>query len=110
AEHAITKKNAIQYIIPLIIRSTDTTRHLIIGDNGFPFSRRNSSELASALLLVLSDEDRRNSMSENSRLLAENVFDWKVVAKRTNQVYEEILQGTDEHIQPIWDSRFSSVE
>ena len=106
---AVSILEAMACSLPLILSASDTTRHLIIGDNGIPFSRRNSSELASALSLVLSDVDRRNSMSENSRLLAENVFDWKVVAKRTNQVYEEILQGTDQHIPPIWDSRFSSV-
>ncbi|HAC19567.1 MAG TPA: hypothetical protein DCF78_13440, partial [Dehalococcoidia bacterium] len=106
---AVSILEAMACSLPLILSASDTTRHLITGGNGIPFSRRNSSELASALSLVLSDVDRRNSMSENSRLLAENVFDWKVVAKRTNQVYEEILQGTDQHIPPIWDSRFSSV-
>jgi glycosyltransferase involved in cell wall biosynthesis len=106
---AVSILEAMACSLPLVLSASDTTRHLITGENGIPFSRGNASELASALSLVLSDADRRNSMSEKSRLLAENVFDWKVVAKRTNQVYEEILQGTNEHIQPIWDSRLSGV-
>ena len=46
-------------------------------------------------------------MAKNSRVLAENVFDWQVVAQRTNQVYEEVLLGVDRHIPPIWDSQVS---
>lgn len=93
--------------LPLILSASDTTRHLIAAENGISFSRDNVTELTSALSLVLTDETRRGNMAKNSRVLAENVFDWQVVAQRTNQVYEEVLLGVDRHIPPIWDSQVS---
>ncbi|MDP6512977.1 MAG: glycosyltransferase family 4 protein [SAR202 cluster bacterium] len=106
---AVSILEAMACSLPLILSASDTTRHLITGGNGVPFPRGDIKALTSALSHILSDDTRRNDMAGNSRALAENVFDWRVVARRTNQVYEEILLGTDRHIPPIWDSRLSGV-
>ena len=69
-------------------------RHLTLYGNGVAFERGNVGSLAGVLDSILADPLRLADMRLRSRRLAEEVFDWKVVAARTLGIYEDALQGT----------------
>ena len=69
-------------------------RHLTLYGNGAAFERGNADSLAGVLDSILADPLRLADMRLRSRRLAEEVFDWKVVAARTLGIYEDALQGT----------------
>jgi glycosyltransferase involved in cell wall biosynthesis len=50
-----------------------------------------SRELAEALLELLNDEQEVMKMGYNARRVAEEEFSWKVIAKKTEEVYRKIL-------------------
>ena len=50
-----------------------------------------SRELAEALLELLNDEQEVMKMGYNARRVAEEEFSWKVIAKKTEEVYQKIL-------------------
>lgn len=106
---AVSILEAMACSLPVVLCRSDTTRHLITRDNGLPFDRGEPSALAAAVSEVLSDEGQRERMSGNSRSLAEAVFDWRVVANRTNQVYDEVLRRIDHNIPTIWESSFANA-
>ena len=58
--------------------------------------------LADRLDALLSDADRLAQMRAQSRRLAEQVYDWRVVAARTNAVYAEALSGKPSALPPLW--------
>ena len=41
-------------------------------------------------------------MRRQSRRLAEEVFDWRVVAARTNAIYAEVIDGTPPAMPDLW--------
>ena len=76
-------------------------RHLTLYGNGAAFERGNARSLARTLDSILADPYRLADMRRRSRRLAEDVFDWKVVAARTLGIYEDALYGTDT-AEVIW--------
>ncbi|OPY28791.1 MAG: putative glycosyl transferase [Methanocella sp. PtaU1.Bin125] len=63
------------------------------GVNGFVVPMRNPKALAEKINAVLSDADMRSRMGAASRRIAEEEFDWKLIAAQTKQVYEELLDS-----------------
>ena len=80
----------------------DAARHLTMYGNGEAFLRGNPYSLAGVLDSILSDPARLADMRLRSRRLAKDVYDWKVVAERTNRIYEDVLKGRDTSIK-IWE-------
>ncbi len=70
-------------------------RHLTMYGNGVAFERGNAGSLSRALDSILADPLRLADMRLRSRRLAEDVFDWKVVAARTLGIYNDVLRGTN---------------
>ena len=70
--------------------------------NGAPFARGDSASLAQTLESILRDPDRLDRMRAQSRRLAEDVFDWRVVAARTNAIYDEVVSGRPSAMPDIW--------
>ncbi len=70
-------------------------RHLTLYGNGAAFERGNARSLARVLDSILADPSRLADMRLRSRRLAEEVFDWRVVAARTLGIYNDVLQGTN---------------
>ena len=70
-------------------------RHLALYGNGVAFERGSARSLARVLDSLLADPSRLADMRLRSRRLAEDVFDWKVVAARTLGIYDDVLQGAD---------------
>ena len=71
-------------------------------ENGELFSRGDSADLARTLDSILRDRDKLDRMRSQSRRLAEDVFDWRVVAARTNAIYNEVIDGTPPAMPDIW--------
>ena len=64
-------------------------------ENGAAFERGNARSLAGVLDSIFADPSRLADMRLRSRRLAEEIFDWKVVAARTLRIYEDALQGAN---------------
>ena len=62
------------------------------GVNGYVVPMRDTRALAEKVNLVLSDADMRGRMGAASRRIAEEEFDWKLIAAQTKRVYEELLK------------------
>jgi len=65
------------------------------GVNGFVVPRRDPGALAEKVNAVLSDAPLRASMGAAGRRIAEQEFDWKLIAAQTKQVYEGVLKEFD---------------
>lgn len=61
------------------------------GKTGFIVQYGNCEKLAEKLLLTLSDEKMRESMSINSRKYAVNKFSWKIVRNQYNKIFSSSL-------------------
>ena len=66
----------------------EVVRHRI---NGLVVPARNSPALSNALLTLLSDEDLRKTMGQNSRRLALSKYSWQVVVNQLEKVYSELV-------------------
>jgi glycosyltransferase involved in cell wall biosynthesis len=62
------------------------------GVNGYVVPMRDSGALAEKVNRALADEDMRRRMGAASRRIAEEEFDWKLIAAQTRRVYEELLE------------------
>ena len=91
----ITMNEALACHVPLVHPDKAAGRHLIMYENGANFERGSASSLAGVIDSILSDPTRLADMRLRSRRLAEEVFDWKVVAARTLSIYEDALRGTN---------------
>ena len=73
-------------------------------ENAELFPSGDSQALAQTLDSILGNPDKLARMRRQSRHLAEAIFDWRVVATRTNSIYEEVMAGRPTTIPPIWKS------
>ena len=71
-------------------------------ENGELFRRGDSADLARTLDSILQDRDKLDRIRRQSRRLAEDVFDWRVVASRTNAIYDEVVSGRKAAMPDIW--------
>ena len=70
--------------------------------NGEAFARGDAASLARTLDAILRDRARLERMRAQSRRLAEEVFDWRVVAARTNAIYAEVIGGREPATPDLW--------
>lgn len=61
------------------------------GLNGYVVPMRDPEALADKINALLDDPEKRKSMGRAGRRRAEDEFDWKIIALKTKQVYEELL-------------------
>ena len=66
------------------------------------FPRGDSAALAHTLEMILQDSGKLSRMRHQSRLLAEDIFDWRKVAARTNAIYDEVITGRKTDLPGIW--------
>lgn len=62
------------------------------GVNGYVVPMRDPAALAEKVNLVLADAQLRVRMGAASRRIAEEEFDWKLIAAQTKRVYEGLLK------------------
>jgi len=61
------------------------------GYNGYVVPMRDPGALAEKINALLDDPEKMKSMGQASRRRAETEFDWKLIAAKTKQVYEDLL-------------------
>ncbi|HTX44318.1 MAG TPA: glycosyltransferase family 4 protein [Methanocella sp.] len=61
------------------------------GLNGYVVPMRDSKKLADRINALLDDPEKMKSMGRAGRRRAEEEFDWKLIALKTKQVYEDLL-------------------
>lgn len=61
------------------------------GKQGFLFPLKDYKALAERIIELISDDTLRRTMSRNSRKIAEEKYDWKVVARQIYNMYKKIL-------------------
>lgn len=67
------------------------------------FRRGDSIHLAQTLEMILQDSRKLSQMRQQSRLLVEDIFDWRKIAARTNAIYDEIVTGRATELPDIWE-------
>ena len=97
----ITMNEAMACHAVLVHSDAAAGRHLTLYGNGAAFERGNARSLAGVLDSIFADPSRLADMRLRSRRLAEEIFDWKVVAARTLRIYEDALQGANS-LPAIW--------
>ena len=62
------------------------------GDNGFLVPPRHPFELAQAIKRLLDSPNLRTQFGSNGRTRVEDEFDWRVIARRTKEVYRIAIE------------------
>lgn len=68
-------------------------RGLVAYGNGLCFEEGNMEELTGCLEMLVDDDKQRKEMGKRSRRLAEDKFDWSIIADRYLELYEKVLKG-----------------
>ncbi len=76
--------------LPILATKVNGTEELIMESyNGF-FIKRDPKDIAEKINILVEDENLRKQMSRNARKTAEK-YSWDEVARRTLEVYEEVI-------------------
>ena len=102
ASPGISTIQAMSCHLAIVSAEPQAIGHLMAHGNGELFPRGDENALVETLDSILGDRDRLKLMRQQSRQLAEDMFDWRVVASRTNKIYDEVLTGRNLSIPPIW--------
>ena len=71
-------------------------------ENGEPFSRETAPTSHGPSIPSSRTATSWTGCARQSRRLAEDVFDWRVVASRTNAIYDEVVSGRKAAVPDIW--------
>lgn len=63
------------------------------GQTGFLVPPERADLIASSLISLFKDEERRVSMGKNAYQKAKNEFTWGIIAEKTRRVYEMVITG-----------------
>jgi glycosyltransferase involved in cell wall biosynthesis len=78
---------------PVVCTDAGGNREMVRdGVNGYVVPKRDPGALAEKVRLVLADAEMRARMGAESRRIAEEEFDWKLIGAQTKQVYEGLLK------------------
>lgn len=79
---------------PIIGTKTGGIPEIVVdGKNGLLVEPANSRGLAQAILVLLKDEDKRKKFGLKGRELVVSKFDWKVIAQKTLEVYNGLIES-----------------
>jgi len=97
----IVALEAMSMMKPVIVGTTGVSglKEIIIpeGPNqcGFHMNPRNPNEIASAIIDILQNPDLRIRLGQNGRRRILESFDWRFAAKKTLEIYSELLESND---------------
>jgi glycosyltransferase involved in cell wall biosynthesis len=57
----------------------------------------NITMLADAIIKILTDDELSKNLAEKGRYLIETAYNWKIIAKRTINLYEKCIKRTQKH-------------
>lgn len=78
---------------PVVCTTAGGNRELVRdGVNGYVVPMRSPEALADRINALLADPEQMATMGRQSRKIAEEEFDWKLIAAKTIQVYEGVLR------------------
>ncbi len=63
------------------------------GETGILVSPKNPEELASAIVSLLNDRERRTTMGLKARKRAESEFSWQIIAGKIQDIYYRVIQS-----------------
>ncbi|MCK4338417.1 MAG: glycosyltransferase, partial [Candidatus Cloacimonetes bacterium] len=77
---------------PVVASAVGGIKEVIIdGETGFFVEPANPKQLAEKINLLLKDKKLAKKFGEKGRKRVEKYFDWKIIAKQTKKLYEEII-------------------
>jgi glycosyltransferase involved in cell wall biosynthesis len=75
---------------PVIVSSAGSLPELVEeGYNGYVFTDRDSAELRKKIKKIVTNKTVITQMGKNARKLVEEKYDWRMIAKRVREAYEE---------------------
>lgn len=78
---------------PVVVGNIDGNKDVVIDLNaGFVVDPRNSKEMATSIIRLLKDKNFGNQLGKNGRKGVIEKYSWEKVAKRTVEVFEEVLE------------------
>lgn len=89
---SIVTMEAIASGLPAVVVNKGAVPELVSLDNGLLFDPKNSKQLASNIVRILSDKNLRNNMSENSLELIKK-HSMSYVAHQFEKVYENVIES-----------------
>ncbi|MCK4339390.1 MAG: glycosyltransferase, partial [Candidatus Cloacimonetes bacterium] len=77
---------------PVVANAVGGIKEVVVdGKTGFFVEPANPKQLAEKMNLLLKDKKLAKIFGENGRKRAEKYFDWKIIARQTMKLYEEIV-------------------
>jgi len=95
---SITIQEALACGLPIIIKKSSHTQHLLKYGNGYQFDTL--KDLINAIKTLAEDKIKREKMGMMSRKLAESELNWEVISKNAITIYKSILV-TDDRTQEV---------
>jgi glycosyltransferase involved in cell wall biosynthesis len=104
---SISIQEAIASGLPVIVKKSGHTVHLLKYNNGFSFS--SADELYVCMEKLYRNIGLRKRMSVMSRRLAQDELDWAVIAQKMNTLYRSLLSPKDQNLSGVRIERFNIV-
>ena len=76
---------------PVVASDIDGYREVAAGGSALLVPPGDPDALAAELVRLLEDEPRRRQLAARARALAEERYDWKLIAPQLTAVYERLL-------------------
>lgn len=77
---------------PVVASKVGGIKEVVVdGETGFFVEPKKPDELSEKINVLLNDKDMAQRFGENGRKRVEELFDWKIIAKQTKKMYEELL-------------------
>lgn len=80
---------AMSMSLPVIIKESKWTNHLLQSGNGFSYREGDVEALRKCISTLIEDKELRQSMGHNSRKLVENKLNWNNIARQYIEVYRQ---------------------
>lgn len=84
---------AYAFKVPVVVTNVGSIPEVVDdGVTGYVVPPKDSNSLAEAIIKILSNENLRNKMGENAYVKMKKELSWDVIAEKTIQVYQSILE------------------
>lgn len=90
---SITIIEAMSTSLPIVIRKSDNTDHLLEYKNGLSFEEGDINRLRACLETLVTKKEMRLELGKLSRKLVIDKLSWDAVAGQTLEIYEDVLKG-----------------